>query len=156
VATAVDPPLHADRYGAAVLVPGVVGVLVLAGALAFAQPAGIPIAVVLLGGSYGGSLFLGPHALDVWAPLEATGLLLAAELAYWSLELRPWVEAEPGVLARRATILTATGAGALFVGATVLGSASAPVGGGVAWEAVGVAAAAGALALLVRLSRRTD
>ena len=72
--------------------------LVLAGGLALAQPAAVPVAIVLLGGGYGGSLFLGPHALDVWAPLEATGLVLTAELAYWSLELRPWVEAEPGVV----------------------------------------------------------
>jgi len=127
--------------------------LVLAGGLALGQPAAVPLALVLFGGAYGASLFLGPHALDFWAPLEATGLVLAAELSYWSLELRPWVAAEPGVLARRATILGATGAGTLAVGAAVLGAASAPVGGGVAWEAVGVAAAAGALALVVRLSR---
>jgi hypothetical protein len=129
-------------------------VLLVAGALVLGQPASVPAAVALLGAAYTGSLFLGPHGLDVWAPLEATALVLAAELAYWSLELRPWVDAEPGILARRTALVAATGAGTLIVGAAVLAAASARVRGGVLWEAVGVAAAAAALALVVRLSRR--
>jgi hypothetical protein len=139
-----------------VLVPGLLAMLVLAVALVRAQSASVTVAIALLGGAYGGSLFLGTGSIDAWAPIEATALVLAAELAYWSLELRPWVQAEPGVLVRRAALVGATGAGTLAVGATLLAAASAPVGGGVAWEAVGVAAAAAALAVVVRLARRPD
>ena len=127
--------------------------LVLAGALVLGQAASVTVAVALLGGAYGCSLLVGPRGLDAWAPLEATALVLAAELAYWSLELRPWVEGEPGIVIRRAAIVGVTGAGTLAVGAAVLAAALAPVRGGVAWEAIGVAAAAAALALVVRLSR---
>jgi len=131
----------------------VIAVLLLAAGLVAGWHAAVPASVLIAGAAYAGSLFLGPHRLDTSAPLEGTALLLAAELAYWSLELRPWVEAEPGVLARRGTVVAASGAGSLAAGAAVLAAASAPVGGGVALEALGVAAAASALALLVRLSR---
>ncbi|HEX6699401.1 MAG TPA: hypothetical protein VF101_01590 [Gaiellaceae bacterium] len=134
--------------------PCVLGVLALVAALVLGRSPGVTIGVALLGGAYGGSLFLGPRGLDVWAPLEATALVLAAELAHWSLELRPWVAAEPGVLARRAATVAATAAGTLAVSAAVLAAASAPVRGGVGWEAVGVTAAASALAVVVRLARR--
>lgn len=108
-------------------------------------------ALVLLGADYAVWLELGTHALDQRAPIVGGGLLLAAELAYDSLEPEVGRPEATAVLARGITLaavtLVAVGAGAL-----VLGAASVPVGGGVALTAVGAAAAVLVLALIARLA----
>ena len=95
------------------------------------------------------------ETVDASAPLVAAGLLLLAELAYWSVELRSSGRAETGLLVRRLTALALLVFGAVLLGLVVLVATTVPLGGGVVWDAVGVAAAAGALALLARLARRS-
>jgi hypothetical protein len=134
-------------------VPGTVGTLLLFGALLLARPEPVPSAIVLLGGGYAGSLFLGHPRLDIAAPLVAGGLVLVAELTYLALELRPPVVAEPGVLFRRCALVCAVGLGSSAVSATVLGAGALPIGGSLMWQAIGVAAAVSAFAVLARLAR---
>jgi hypothetical protein len=107
----------------------------------------------VLGAEYTVSLFLPEGGVDGGAPLVAAGLLLTAELASWSVELRTPVEAEPLVVARRAALVLAIACGAVPVSAVVLAATALPLGGGVGWDAVGVVAALGAGAVLAALSR---
>ena len=86
--------------------------------------------------------------------LVATGLLRVAELAWWSVEPRVPAWAQGGVLARRLGTLVLSCAGALFVSALVVVAGGAPVSGGTALELVGVAAAAGALAVVALVARK--
>ena len=133
--------------------PGTLGTLLLLGALLFSWPAPIPSAIVLLAAGYAGSLFLGHPQLDVSAPLVAGGLVLVAELAYLALELRPAVVAERGLLLRRSVVIGALALGSTAAGGAVLGAGALPAGGNLAWEAIGVAAAVGVVAVLTRLAR---
>jgi hypothetical protein len=91
--------------------------------------------------------------LDELTPLYAAGFMLLAELAFWSLERRVAAWSEPALLVRRLVYLSATCAGAAALAALVLVVAAASGGGGVALEALGVAAAIGALGVLAALVR---
>jgi hypothetical protein len=91
--------------------------------------------------------------LDAGAPLYAAGLLILAELAYWSLELRGPGREEPRVVVRRLAALGALAFLSLVLGAFVVVVTTAPLGGGLLWDIVGVAAAAATLAILARLAR---
>src|SRR5207244_4106209 len=86
----------------------------------------------------------------------AAALVLAAERSAWSRELEPEIPHERGLLARRALRIALTGAGAAAVAAAVLGLAAAPLDAGLAGDALGVAAAVAALALLARLAQRSE
>ena len=92
--------------------------------------------------------------LDTLAPLLAAGLLLAAELAYWSLEERQNVRTEAREQLRRLAVVAALALGSLFVGAVLLAVADVARTRGLAVDLVGAAAAAGALLLLVLVARR--
>ena len=129
------------------------GVVALALALVSGWPAPIPLAVVSLGGSYAVSLH-GHGAIDGRAPLVGAALVLVAELAYWSLERRTAVGEEAGLHLRRALSILATTFASAAVAAILLAATSVPLGGSVTWDAFGLAAAAGAVAVLARLSRR--
>ena len=118
-------------------------------------PAALPWAPALLGAEYAAALEVaGHHRADGRAPVVAAALVLAAELSAWSRELEPEIPHERGLLARRALRIALTGAGAAAVAAAVLGLAAAPLDAGLAGDALGVAAAVGALALLARLAQR--
>ena len=82
--------------------------------------------------------------VDPFAPLYAGGLLVAAELAYDTIEPR-------GARRSRAVLVAALGLAAATVALIFLGTASLSTGG-LLVEIVGVASAAAALALLARLS----
>lgn len=117
---------------------------------------GVGWGVGLLGAAFLVRLQLDPTATTPWTPLVAAGLLLVAELGFWSHELdgantagarRPWGRA-------LGLILIAAGSAALCELVLDL-SASAPLSG--TWVLVlGVAAALGMLGILLRLARRAD
>jgi hypothetical protein len=132
---------------------GIAGWLLLAGALGAGIPAGVVPGVVVLGAEY--ALSLGP-ALDGRAPLYAAGLLVVAELSYWSLELRIGIAAEPGTTRVRAALVGVLAVSAVVLGGIMLGLSGLRLGGGIGWEVVGLAAAVGALALVAALARRTQ
>jgi hypothetical protein len=90
-----------------------------------------------------------------YAAAVAAAIFGAAELAYWSLELRTPVVDEPGTYLRRIALLATLVLGAVGFGTLVLTLVEAVAAGGVALDILGVAAALGALALLALAARRT-
>lgn len=129
--------------------------VVLAAGLAARVADVVPIAAVVLGGAYAGSLFVGDEGLDLAAPLVGGAIVLMAELAYWALELRPRVDAEPLVLRRRALLELGAAGASVAAGGVLLAIGSARFGGGPGWDVVGVVAAVAALALVARLAGRS-
>ncbi|MBA3376058.1 MAG: hypothetical protein H0U00_09655 [Actinobacteria bacterium] len=89
-------------------------------ALVLRWPSLLPASLLLLGGLYGAELALDDPALDGAAPLFAAGLLVTAELGYWSLEECDAVKAEPGESLRRAAFIALLALGALLVGSLLL------------------------------------
>lgn len=89
------------------------------------------------------------------SPLFAAGLIAVGELSYWSLETRLSQPASPGIAARRVALLSALVAGSIAIGAVLVSVARIDVGGGLALEGAGVAAAVALAAAVYGLSRRT-
>ena len=93
-------------------------------------PSTIGFALVALGGTYA-VLFVaeGTH-LDHVAPAYAAGLLLVAELAFWSIESRVPAWTDPEVVIWRLARLALACVGAAVLGAIVVADAAAAGGGG--------------------------
>jgi hypothetical protein len=111
--------------------------------------------LAFLGGEYAVWFSEQGSALDEATPLYAAGFIVVAELGYWSVERRVAAWSEPELPVRRLVQLVLAAGGAAAVAALVLVEAAASSGGGAALEAVGVAAAIGALVLLAVLLRRS-
>lgn len=136
------------------LAPGVVALAVLTASLLRGFPSGIAWALVLLAVEYAASLAVADaETVDAAAPLVAAGLLVLAELAYWSLELRGPGREETLVL-RRLSALAALAVASIGLGALLVALTAAPLGGGLLWDAGGVAAAAGTIGILAWLASR--
>jgi hypothetical protein len=146
--------LRSDRFGPLVGAVGLLAVLILVLALAARSEGLLPWAFVLAGAEYAAFLAIRGGSIDGWAPIYGAGLLLVAELAYWSLE-RP-VPGPPGegLTFRRATLVVTSCVGAGGVGGLILAVAELSISGGIWLEALGVAAAVGSIALLARLARQ--
>jgi hypothetical protein len=110
---------------------------------------------IVLGGLAYAIAFLahGTHVDEV-APLVGAGLLLSSELATWSVDARWPVAADRAVVVSRAIAVCGLCLAGLAAGALVVGLTAAPVGGGVAWTALGAAAAVLVVAVAARLARR--
>jgi hypothetical protein len=108
----------------------------------------------VLGGAYAMSIGIHTGSVDEAVPLVAVGLLLCGELAAWSLDERVRVTAEPGVLARRAGAIGVLAGAGLIAASAVVAIAAAPAGDGLAWTAIGAAAAVGTVAIVVAVARR--
>ena len=133
---------------------GAAGVLVLVLGAAIGQTIAIAVGMVILGGGYALHLVLDEPALDARAALVAAGLLLAAELGCWSIELRSEVTREPGRHLRRLTAEVALCLGGLLVSALVLAAADLGHVRGVAVELAGAVAAIGVVWLALSALRR--
>jgi hypothetical protein len=130
--------------------------LVLFGAgLVLRWSGGLALGVALLGAQQATRLALGPDALDEATPLTAGALLLAAELAWWSIEPRIPAWAQLGVTVRRAVTVFFTCIAATVVSAVVVVAAGASVGGGTLLLLTGVVAATAALGVLAYAARRS-
>lgn len=114
----------------------------------------VPVALLLVGAAYATRLSVDDPALDGRAPFLAGGLLLAAELAYWSLEERVPLRSEPGESLRRLGLAILLALAGLAVAAVLLALADLARTGGLGVDLLGAAAAAGALLVLVLLARR--
>jgi hypothetical protein len=126
--------------------------------LAFALPGywvrGLAWGLALLAATFLVRLQLDPAAVSPWTPLAAGALLLTAELGYWSFELDgSSTIATEGLLARLAEVILLVVATAA-AGELVLDLAEVlPVSG--TWLLVlGVLAASGPPAIMLRLARR--
>ncbi len=154
LAGAVGLAIHAALERPELGLFGAGGAVVLGGALVFGVPVLVAPSVLLVAAGYAATLVVrDAGTLDAAAPLVACALLLVAELAYWSVELRGAGRAERRVLLRRLGALVALAAVSLALAAGVLAATAIPFGGGLAWNIVGVAAAAGAAALIAGLAR---
>jgi len=132
---------------------GALAMLLLASGLLLRIPAVVPAAIVLIGLGYSATLAVQDGALDARAPVIAAALFAAAELGYWSLEVRDAVADEPGAYLRRLGLLAGLALGTLALGQLLLALVDVSERGGIAIEAVGVVAAVAALAI-VALARR--
>lgn len=134
-------------------VAAVVATAALVAAILARWEGGVVWAIALAAAAYAAGLALAGGPLDRWAPLTAAGLVGAAELGVWAVEMARPAAVDAGILrARAATILAlaATGAGAgwLMLLASNAGS------GGLTITAAGLVAAAAAMVLVSRLARR--
>ncbi len=128
------------------------GVVLLAVGVILRWPSAIPWAILLNGGAY----LIGRegHAVvDGWAAAVGVLLLLAAELATWSIEHDARLRAERAVVVRRMLTLAALSAAALFVNFVLIAAAGLSSSSSVALAAIGVAAAVAAVAVVLRLAR---
>jgi hypothetical protein len=131
---------------------GGAAVFVLVVGLVLGRSAAVPWAIAGLGAGYAATLE--GSDLDGRVPLYAAGLLVTAELAYWSLRLRRSAPDEAGMALRRMIGLLAAAAVALIAGTLLVAVAHVPLRGGLAVEAVGLAAAVGVLAMVMLAARR--
>ena len=113
----------------------------------------VPIPFVVVAGIYGAQLAVDDAPLDVAAPAFAAGLVVAVELAYWSLDTRDRVRGMPGDDLRRVAYVAALGLGALVASAALLALADAIRARGLSADVVGAVAAACALLAVVLFAR---
>jgi hypothetical protein len=130
------------------LVP--IGVALLLAGLVLRRHGTVPFAVVSLGAAYVLAR-TGHQVVDGWAGPVGVGLLLAAELATWSIEYDPRIHEERAVLRRRIGALAALTVAAALLGMLVVASAAVSARSGLLLVAIGVAAAVSAVALVLRL-----
>ena len=121
--------------------------------LAVGVPSLVPAPFVLVGAVYAAQLAVDDAPLDVAAPAFAAGLLVGAELAYWSLDERVRLKGEPGDDLRRLTYVAALGVGTLLVSSVLLVLADAVRTRGLGIDVVGAAAAALALLAVIVFAR---
>ena len=113
----------------------------------------VPAAIALVGGGYAIELALDDAPLDVAAPVVAVGLLLAAELAYWSLDERSHTIGDPGEGLRRAALVATGAAGALVVASALLALVDEVRGRGLALDLVGAVAAVAVVVTVIASAR---
>jgi hypothetical protein len=114
----------------------------------------VGLSVGLVGAAYAVHLAADDPSLEAKAALLGAGLLLTAELAYWSLEEREQVVSEPGESFRRLGLLFGLALAVLAAGSALLIVSDAVRTGGLAVDLVGAAAAAAALLVVVLFARR--
>jgi hypothetical protein len=135
-------------------VPGAVaGGLLLLVALVFGNRL-LGAALAVGGATFVASAAGSGRSIDATTPLVAVLLLLCGELAGWSFDTRLRVQADAGLGSLRAAataLLALVGLGAATL---VVALGAAPSGHGLAWTAVGAAAAVAVAALGVSLARR--
>jgi hypothetical protein len=148
--------LYTATSGGTLAVVGAVlagaGALVMAVGLGVRIPLLVPWAVLLAGGGY---LVGREHhtIVDGWAPVVGAGLLLAAELATWSIEHDRRIFEERALVVRRSLTLAGLVGAAAVVGFVLVGAAAISVSSDLLVTAVGVAAAVASIAVVYRLLR---
>lgn len=138
--------------------PGVrvaaVAVVALSTALVLGWTRLVPVALVFVGGLYAAQLAIDDVALDSASPLFAAGLLVSAELAYWSLDERERVPGDAGEGLRRVAFVALLGIAALLVASLLLALADVFRAEALALDLLGAVAAAAALLAIVLVARR--
>src|SRR5205085_2396302 len=140
----------AGRFAPVAIVSGSLAVALLALGIVLRWPSMIPWTIVLAGAGYLAARE-GKSLVDGWAAVEGVTLLLAAELASWSIEHDERIRSEPALALRRTATLAALCVGALLVNVMLLGTAGVAASAGVLVAAVGVAAAVTAVGVVLRL-----
>jgi hypothetical protein len=129
-----------------------VGALVLAAGILARFPVAVPWAVLLAGAGY--VVARAHHSIvDGWAAVVGAALLLAAELAAWAIGSDRRIHEERALVLRQALTIAAlvlTGAVVSFV---LVGASAVSAAAGLLLTGIGVAAAVGAVAVVLRLVR---
>jgi hypothetical protein len=123
-------------------------------AIAGRWPSLLPLGLAGVGAGYAVFVSFRAGTADPRAPIVCAAFFAAAELAFWSIEVRA-ARGERIVIVRRLVLVIVGALGAALLGALLLvlaGSAS----GGVGLEAIGVLAAVLALALVAVLAGRAS
>jgi hypothetical protein len=135
---------------------GGAAVVALAVALVLRQMAAVPVAIALLGFE----LVLALAAVRVEASMTAaiygTALLVVAELAFVSIQLRSPTSAAPGFYLRYAVTIGAVALSALAINVVATELSGVSVAGSFPLMAVGVGAVVVIIALVVALVWRSD
>ena len=128
------------------------GTFVLAAGIALRWSATVPWSIGLAGAGY--VIAREHHAVvDGWATAVGAALLLAAELAAWSVDDDGRIHEEGALVVRRAATLGALVGASALVGFVLIGATAVTTATGTALTAVGVAAAVAAVAVVLRLLR---
>ena len=129
-----------------------VGTAALVAGLVFRFPIAVPWSVLLVGAGY---VLARIHhtVVDGWAAVVGGALLLAAELAFWSIASDRRIHEERALVLRQSLTVAALVGAAALVSFILVGAAAVSAAGGLALTAIGVAAAVGAVAVVLRLVR---
>jgi uncharacterized membrane protein len=130
-----------------------VAVVVLVAAVVHGWAWLIPASITLVGGAYAAELAIDDAGLDLAAPLVAVGLVLAAELAYWSLDERTRTTGDPGEGLRRAALVALGAAVTLVLGAMLLALTDEIRARGLALDLIGVVAAVAVVVTVIVAAR---
>jgi hypothetical protein len=129
-----------------------IGTVALLTGIALRLPFAIPWAVLLAGAGYVVARVHHPVA-DGWAAVVGAALLLAAELAAWSIAGDARIHVERAVVLRQSSTAAALVGGAALLGFLLVAAAAVSATAGLLLTAFGVAAAVGAIAVILRLVR---
>ena len=127
--------------------------LALVAALAQGWTSLVPTSLALVGGAYAAELALDDAPLDLAAPAVALGVLLSAELAYWSLDERARAGGDLGQSLGRAARVALGAAGAFVVCTALLALVDEVRAGGLAPHVLGAAAAVAVVVMVVVAGR---
>jgi hypothetical protein len=152
-AVAFARPTGSSAHGLLLISLGAAGVLWLVVGLTVRWNAALVTGFACLGAEQAVRLATGPSTVDPWTPVYAAGFLLAAELAWWSIEHRVPAWSETEVLVRRLLAIAACCVGGAVLAAGVVLAAGAPLHGGFGLELVGVVAAVMAVAVVAAIAR---
>lgn len=141
-----------DTLGRTGAVLGALGAAALAVGIVLRLGVAVPWAVFLVGAGY----LVGRehHAVaDGWAAIVGAALLLAAELAFWSVDHDARIHADRALVVRQALFLAGLVGAAALTGFVLVGAAAISTSEGLLLTAVGVGAAVGSVTLVLRLLR---
>jgi hypothetical protein len=133
---------------------GGLGMLVLAYALVRGEAAAIGPALGVQSVAYTIALLAHGRDVDQGAPIVAVTLLIAGELAAWSVAEHEAIPAERSVWTARTVGVAALVLGGLAVATLVVALSAAPAGGGLGWTMAGAVATVAAVALATGFARR--
>jgi hypothetical protein len=130
-----------------------VAFLALVAALVRGWPSLVPVSMALVGGAYAAELAIDDAPLDLAAPTVAVGLLLAAELAYWSLDERSRTPGDRGQGLHRAALVAVGALGAFALGTALLAVVADLETGGFALDLAGALAAVAVVLAVLATAR---
>ena len=142
----------AGRFAALVGGVALAGLFGLAIGIVMRWPSLIPWALLATGAGYLSGRE-GRAVVDGWAAVVGVLLLLAAELASWSIEHDSRIRTERRLLMRRIVTLAALTAAALLVNFLLLATAALSAPAGILLAMAGVGAAVLAVGIVLRLLR---
>ncbi|HEY5294897.1 MAG TPA: hypothetical protein VIJ70_05425 [Gaiellaceae bacterium] len=142
----------AGRFASVSLGLATASIVLLVLGLLLRLPSTIPWALLAAAAGYLVGI-QGRDTVDGWAAVIGVALLLAAELASWSIDHDKRIRSERALVVRRAATLAVLAAVALFVNFMLLAAAAVTAAAGTVVAAVGVAAAVTAVAIVLRLVR---